>query len=94
MINSRLQYPGRVKYSLLDPPQWPSSPEIIARVGVDNAVYADDGVGVVFDSNTLALAAMSGLADDTYLFCGVKGCLLYKSDVSSNAAKIKRYVGD
>lgn len=73
---------------------WPSAPEIIARTGIDNAVYDSDGVGKTFASTALALAAMTTLADDTYLFCGPKGVALYDVDMSAKADKINRYLGN
>lgn len=92
--NRNAQYPTQIKLSILDPPQWPSSPAILLRTGVDNAVYDADGVGIVFDTPTLALAALASLADDTYLFGGTKGAALYSVDKSAKAAVIKKYLAD
>jgi len=94
-MGNTLQKAGRVKYSLLrDPIRWPSAPEIIARTGVDNAVYDADGVGKTMADDAAALAALASLADDTYLFGGTKAAALYSVDMSAKAAAIKRYVGD
>jgi len=69
---------GRVKYSLLDPPQWPSVLDIIEVTGVDNAVYNADGTGKEFATQALALAAMVSLADGSQLIGGVSGAGLWK----------------
>ena len=94
MVVSSVDSFGRVKYSLLDPPQWPSAPEIIAVTGVDNAVYDASGTGVVFATNDLALAAMASIADDTKLFGGIEMAALYSIDMSASASLIKHFVGD
>lgn len=83
-----------VSYSLLDPPQWPSTHALISVIGADNVVFDADGVGKVFDTPALALSALDTLADDTYLFAGTKAAALYSVDMSAQAAKIKKIVGD
>ena len=88
---------GRVKYSLLGVDgayYWPSAPDIIAVTGVDNAVYNADGSGKTFTTQALALAALASLADDEYLFGGIKAAVLYLVSMLAKAAAIKRAVGD
>lgn len=91
-----LQYPGRVKYNLQGsgPYYWPSGPEIIAILGVDNAIYDAAGNGIEFATVELARAALDSLADDIYLFAGPKGEALYSVDTSDKADKINRYLGN
>jgi lysophospholipase L1-like esterase len=92
-----LQYNGPLKLSIqgVDGAYfWPSSPKILLRTGVDNAVYNADGTGKEFASKAFALAALASLADDTYLFGGTKGAALYSVDMSSKAAKIKNILAD
>lgn len=85
---------GRVKYSLKADNSWPSAPAIIERSGVDNAVYDAAGAGKTFATPALALAGMATVADDTYLFAGTKQAVLYSTDMSEQAVRIKRAVGD
>jgi hypothetical protein len=96
-FGNSLQYPGPIKLSIQGPDgayYWPSDPRTLARTGVDNAVYDASGVGKTFATKAMALAAMATLADDTYLFAGAKAAALYSVDMSAQADRIKRIVGD
>lgn len=84
---------GKYFLSLLGPDgakYWPSAPELIARTGVDNAIYNADGTGKTFATPELALAAMETVSDDQYLFVGGKGAVLYSTDMSAQLARIQR----
>jgi hypothetical protein len=85
---------NKVYHSFSGPNAWPPFPELYDEIGLDNAVYNADGTSVVFDTPTLALAAMASLADDTYLFGGTKGAALYSVDMSAKAEKIKKILAD
>jgi hypothetical protein len=96
--NPVVQYPGPLKKSLKqagpDLYEWQPDPQLLDVIGVNNACFGADGTAVQFATPALALAALASLADDQYLFGGLKGAALYSVDMSAKAEKIKRILGD
>lgn len=91
------QYLGPLKKSLKqvgEVYEWQPDPQLLAVIGVNNACFGVDGTPVQFATPALALAAMATLADDQYLFAGTKAAALYSVDMSAQATRIKKIVGD
>ena len=85
---------SKVYHSLTVSNSWPAFPALYDVIGKTNAVYNADGTSIAFDTPALALAALASLADDQYLWGGTKQAALYPTDMSAQAARIKRAVGD
>lgn len=90
------QFLGRAKYSVIESDglfSWPSAPELISVIGVDNSIYDSEGAGKTFASKSLALSAMLSVSDDTYVFAGEDGVIAFNENKSVYADKINKYVG-